>query len=61
MERNGAMSRTEITTYENAGRMATAWLPEGYDGQTHFGPFLTALAPAVFILCAAATVLVSVV
>jgi len=55
------MTRSEISALEQASRMSTVWAPEGYDGRTHFRAVATALAPALFILSAAATVLFSVI
>ena len=45
------MTHMEIKALENAGR-TTVWT-EGYDGQTHYGDVLRALAPALFILATA--------
>ena len=51
------MTQAEISTLEHAGRTAMAWIPEGYDGQTHYGYVLKALTPAIGILAVAATLL----
>jgi hypothetical protein len=49
----------EIKALENAGRTTTVWT-EGYDGETHYGGVLKALAPAFFILTAAAALLLAI-
>jgi len=54
------MTRTEVNTLEHASRTAMAWSVEGYDGQTHYGHVLRAIAPAVGILAVAATLLFAV-
>ncbi|HWA18817.1 MAG TPA: hypothetical protein VG757_07445 [Devosia sp.] len=51
------MTRMDIDTLENAGRIAMAWSPEGYDGRIHFGAVLGAMVPAIGILAVAATFL----
>ena len=43
-----------------ARRTATAWSIDGYDGQTHYGDVLKALAPAFFILSAVAALMVTI-
>jgi hypothetical protein len=40
----------EITALENASHSAKAWMPEGYDGHTHYASLLAALVPALVIL-----------
>lgn len=47
------MTNIDIKALEHAGRTAMVWA-EGYDGQTHYADVLKALAPALFILVAAA-------
>jgi len=54
------MTRLEIATLEHAGRSAFSWVPEGYDGRTHYGAVIAAVVPAVGILAVAATLLVSI-
>jgi hypothetical protein len=54
------MTQAEISTLEHAGRTAMAWIPESYDGQTHYGYVLKALTPAIGILAVAATLLFAV-
>jgi len=44
---------SNIKSLENVGRAAMVWT-EGYDGETHYGDVLKALAPAFFILATAA-------
>lgn len=46
------MTHMEIKALENVSRSSLAWSTEGYDGQTHYGAVLKALAPALFILAA---------
>lgn len=53
------MSNAEIKALENAGRTAAVWV-EGYDGQTHYGDVFRALAPALFILAAAAGLMLAI-
>jgi hypothetical protein len=48
------MTQIEIANLEHAGRSAMAWVPEGYDGKTHYGALLGATVPAFFVLAAAA-------
>lgn len=45
------MTNLEIKALENAGRTTAVWT-EGYDGQTHYGDVIRALAPALLILAA---------
>lgn len=54
------MTHMEIKALENAGRSATVWT-EGYDGQTHYADVFKALAPALFILSAAAALMLAIV
>ena len=54
------MTRSEIANLEDAARSAVAWIPEGYDGRTHYGAVLAAMVPAVGILAVAATLLLSI-
>jgi hypothetical protein len=54
------MTRLEIANLEHAARSAVVWLPEGYDGRTHYGAVLAAIIPAVGILAVAATLLLSI-
>ena len=54
------MTRLEIANLEHAARWAVAWIPEGYDGRTHYGAVLAAIVPAVGILAVAATLLLSI-
>jgi len=54
------MNRTEIAALEHAGRAAFAFVPEGYDGRTHYGAVLAALVPAIGILAVATTLLLSI-
>jgi hypothetical protein len=55
-----AMTHTEIATLEHASRASFGWIPEGYDGRTHYAEVLTALVPAVGILAVAATLLLAI-
>lgn len=52
------MTHAEIKALENSGRNAINFT-EGYDGQTHYGQVLLALAPALFILSAAAALMLA--
>jgi hypothetical protein len=54
------MTRVDINMLEQAGRTATAWIPEGYDGETHYSYVLKAMTPAIGILAIAATLLFAV-
>ena len=54
------MTRLEIANLEHAARSATVWIPEGYDGRTHYGAVIAAIIPAVGILAVAATLLLSI-
>jgi hypothetical protein len=54
------MTQIEIANLEHAGRSAMAWVPEGYDGRTHYGALLGATIPAVSILAAAAALLLAI-
>ncbi|HTM79013.1 MAG TPA: hypothetical protein VL133_15485 [Devosia sp.] len=51
------MTHVEIKAIQDAGRTTMAWSTEGYDGQTHYGDVFKALAPALFILAAAAALM----
>jgi hypothetical protein len=53
------MTHMEIKAIENASRAMT-WPTEGYDGQTHYADVFKALAPALFILGAAAALMVAI-
>lgn len=55
-----SMTNMEIKALEDAGRTAMAWTPEGYDGQTHYADVARALAPALFILIAAAALMLAI-
>ena len=54
------MTQIEIANLEHAGRAAMAWVPEGYDGKTHYDALFGAALPAVAILAAAAALLFAV-
>ncbi len=54
------MTQIEIANLEHAGRSAMAWVPEGYDGKTHYDALLGAALPALAILAAAAALLFAV-
>ena len=54
------MTQIEIANLEHAGRSCMAWVPEGYDGRTHYDALLGAPLPAVAILAAAAALLIAV-
>lgn len=54
------MTNAEIRALESAGRVATAWLPESYDGDVHYASVFQALAPAIGILAVAAALLFAV-
>jgi hypothetical protein len=47
------MTQIEIANLEHAGRSAMAWVPEGYDGKTHYGLLAAAAIPALAILAVA--------
>ena len=51
------MTQADINTLEHAGRTTMGWLPESYDGETHYGYVLKALTPAIGILAVAAALL----
>ena len=55
--KGNAMTHIEIANLEHAGRSAMAWVPEGYDGKTHYDALLGAMVPAIAILAAAAALL----
>ena len=46
-------TQIEIANLEHAGRSAMAWVPEGYDGKTHYGLLAAATIPALAILAVA--------
>jgi hypothetical protein len=50
-----AMSPAEIAKLEHASRSAIAWVPEGYDGRTHYEGLFVGLLTAVGILAVAST------
>ena len=54
------MSPAEIANLEHASRSATAWLPEGYDGRSHYTALLAAILPAIGILAVASSFLFSI-
>ena len=51
---------TRLASLQHAARPTVAWIPEGYDGRTHYGAVLAAIIPAVGILAVAATLLLSI-
>ena len=51
------MSPAEISRLEHASRSAIAWIPEGYDGRTHYEGLFAGLLTAVGILAVASTLL----
>ena len=51
------MTDIEISTLEHASRTSIAWVPEGYDGQTHFPAVLAAIVPAMLIIAFTASLL----
>ena len=53
------VTHMEIKALENAGRTTTVWT-EGYDGETHYADVFKALAPALFILTAAAALMLAI-
>ena len=53
------MTHADVRALEHAGR-TTMWSVEGYDGETHYGYVLRAIAPAIGILAIAATLLFAV-
>jgi hypothetical protein len=57
---NTAMSSADIANLEHASRAALAWVPEGYDGRTHYAPVVAAITAAVGILAVATTLLLSI-
>ncbi|HEY0033071.1 MAG TPA: hypothetical protein VGB81_07380 [Devosia sp.] len=52
------MTHMEIKALENAGRTSMVW-SQGYDGESHYGDVLKALAPAFFILVTAAVLMLA--
>lgn len=54
------MTRLEIANLEHATRPAAVWMPEGFDGRTHYGAVLAALLPAAGIIAVAVTFLLSI-
>ena len=52
------MTHMEIKALEDAGRTSMVW-SEGYDGQTHYGDVIKALAPALLILTATVALLLA--
>lgn len=54
------MTYMEIKAIEDAGRTSMAWSTEGYDGETHYIYVVKALAPALFILGAAAALMLAI-
>jgi hypothetical protein len=59
LEAEAGMTHMEIKALENAGRTSMVWT-EGYDGQTHYADVFKALAPALFILTAAAALMLAI-
>jgi hypothetical protein len=55
-----SMTHMEIKAIEDAGRSSMVWSTEGYDGQTHYADVLKALSPALFILGAAAALMLAI-
>ena len=53
------MTNIDIKAIENAGHSRMVWT-EGYDGQTHYANVLYAVAPAFFILVAAAGLMLAI-
>ncbi|MGV8855574.1 MAG: hypothetical protein ACOH2L_13105 [Devosia sp.] len=53
------MTNVQFKAIEQASRSAIL-STEGYDGQTHYGDVLKALTPALFILVAAATLMLAI-
>lgn len=53
------MTSIDVKSLERAGRTAMVWT-EGYDGETHYGNVLRALAPAFFILVTAAGLMLAI-
>ncbi|MCY1313365.1 hypothetical protein D9M70_638800 [compost metagenome] len=53
------MTHMEIKALEAADRTGMVWT-EGYDGQTHYGDVLKALAPALFILATAVALMLAI-
>ena len=53
------MTHMEIKAIENAARTSAVWT-EAYDGQTHYAEVARALAPALFILAAATTLMLAI-
>jgi hypothetical protein len=51
------MTRSEISTIENAGRAAMGWVPDRYDEPSRPSLLMTAIVPAAAILVAAASLL----
>ena len=53
------MTQAEIRAFENAGRSATVWSGESFDGTTHYGDVARALIPASLILAIATALLLA--
>ncbi|WP_157959739.1 hypothetical protein [Devosia submarina] len=53
------MTHMEIKALEHAGRTSMVWT-EGYDGESHYGAVLKALAPALFILVVATALMLAI-
>ena len=53
------MTQLDSRVLEQAGRIAMAWSPEGYDGRVHLGAVLGAMLPAIGILAVAASLLLA--
>ena len=53
------MTHMEIRALEQTSRTGMVWA-EGYDGVSHYGDVLKALAPALFILVAATALMLAI-
>ena len=53
------MTNIDFKALEQASRTGMVWT-EGYDGQTHYGDVLKALAPALLILAAAVALMLAI-
>lgn len=52
------MSPADISRLEHASRSAIAWIPEGYDGRTHYEGVFVGLLVAVGIIAVASTLFI---
>jgi hypothetical protein len=53
------MTDMKMNAIEHASRLPVLWV-QGYDGKTHYGDVIKAIAPAVFMLAIIAAVMVTI-